>query len=304
MRKLLLSVLFFGWLMVGCGESIVPATAETPIPSPSPVPTVPPPTLIKEIEIETQTDTAYTLDWSPDSEVLAVASGYEITLVSSDLNKIHAVLRPEGGGLAVSWNPDQKKFATVNGYRNPTVKLWDWDSVNNQLVLAQQIEAGSDQYGVFWSPDGKLLATLADDDKSTFRIWDGATGEELHTYELPFATPLRTSSWSADSSTLYIAGESNGQIIVMELSVTDGTVQEVAKFPVNEAVVFAFSPDAKKLIVADEHGIAQIVDAASGEMLTEFKSVDQPVDIAWNPDGSTLAILGYKTQLQLWNVGP
>jgi WD40 repeat protein len=66
--------------------------------------------------------------------------------------------------------------------------------------------------------------------------------------------------------------------------------------------VFAFSPDATKLVVADARGAVQILDSASGKVLTGFKSIDQPVDLAWNPDGSTLAILGYKTTLQLWEV--
>lgn len=295
--------MIFGFLFAACGElrTSTPVAIATPSPTSAPIRA---PTLIREIKLETQTDTAYTLDWSPDGEILAVASGYEITLVSSDLNKIHTVLRPEGGGLAVTWNPDQTKFATVNGYRNPTVKLWDWDSANNKLTLARQIQAGSDQYGVFWSPDGKLLATLADDDKSTFQVWDAGTGEELHTYELSYATSLRTSAWSTDSSTLYVAGESSGQIFVLELSVSDGNTQELAKFPAKDVAVFALSSDAAKLGVADERGVAQIVDAASGDVLTGFKSVDQPVDIAWNPDGTTLAILGYKTKLQLWEISP
>lgn len=300
MHRLLLVVTTF-W-MAACGGSSTPAPIATLAPSPASAP-IKAPSLIREIKLETQTDTAYTLDWSPDGEILAAASGYEITLISSDLNKIHAVLRPQGGGLAVSWNPDQTKFATVNGYRNPTVKLWDWDRTSDQLTLAQEIQADSDQYGVFWSPDGKLLATLADDDKSTFQIWDASTGDELHTYELPYANPLRTAGWSADSSTLYIAGESSGQIFVLGLSVSDGNTQELAKFPVKDGAVFALSPDATKLIVVDEQGVAQIVDVAAGEVLTEFKSVDQPVDIAWNPDGASVAILGYKTRLQLWSLG-
>lgn len=304
MRKTLLLVMIFEVLIAACGGLDVRGPTATLDLSPSPMPTMSPPTLIKEIKLDTQTDTAYTLDWSPDGEILAVASGFEITLVSNDLNQIHAVLSPQGGGLAVSWNPDQTKFATVNGYRNLTIKIWDWDRVDNQLILAQQNQADSDQYGVFWSPDGKLLATLADDDKSTFQFWDAGTGEELNTYKLPYANPLRTSSWSTDSSTLYVAGESKGQIFVLGLNVTDGKVTEVANFPVRDAAVFAISPDEKKLVVADERGVAQIVDIASGKVLTAFKSVDQPVDIAWNPNGRTLAILGYKTKLQLWEIAP
>jgi hypothetical protein len=37
-------------------------------------------------------------------------------------------------------------------------------------------------------------------------------------------------------------------------------------------------------------------------VVTEIKTVEQPVDLTWNPNGQTLAILGYKTKLQLWRV--
>jgi len=300
MRKLLW--LLFSLLIVSCGELNIPAPTATTISSLSPVPTMLLPTLIREIEFETRSGTSYTLDWSPDGKTLAVASGFEITLLSHDLNTTYAVLKPARGALAVTWSPDQSRFATVNGYQNPTVKLWDWDSANSQLTLAQEIQAGSDQYGVFWSPDGKLLATLADDDRSVFQLWDAKTWKELHKYELPYANPLRTLSWSTDSSTLYGAGEARGQLFVFSLNVNDGSVQELANLPVAGAAVFAFSPDAKKLAVADAQGVVRILDRVSGERLTGFKSVDQPVDLAWNPNGATLAILDYKTTLQLWDV--
>jgi WD40 repeat protein len=303
MHKIFLPIMVIGLLIAACGEFNNPIPTLTAVPSPTSVLIQMEPTLIKEIELETQTGTSYTVDLSPDGETLAVTSGFEITLLSSDLNETHAVLKPEGGALGVTWGPDQTRFATVNGFQNPTFKLWDWDKRNNQLTLIQEVQADSDQYGVFWSPDGKLLATLADDDKSTFQIWDANTGEELHKFDLPYTNPRRTSTWSADSSTLFGAGESKGQIVVFALNVADRSVQEVAKFAARVAEAFAFSPNAKKLAVADARGIVQIVDIASGEALTEFKSVDQPVDRAWNPNG-TLAILDYKTKLQLWSLLP
>jgi WD40 repeat protein len=89
-------------------------------------------------------------------------------------------------------------------------------------------------------------------------------------------------------------------MVVFALDVSDGAVEEIVSRP--EAAVLAFSPDAKKLAIGDARGVVEILDLASGESLTGFKSVDQPVDMDWHPDGSTLAILGYKTSLQLWDV--
>ena len=291
-----------GSIVSACGGSNVSSPTATTVPTPNPAPTMSTPALIREIDLETQTGTAYTLDWSPDGEILAVASGYEITLLGNDLKVKIVVLRPEGGALGISWNPDQTKFATVNGYRNPTLKIWEWDRGKLQLNRISEIDAGSDQYGVFWSPDGRLLASLADDDKTTFQIWDASTGEELQNYGLPYANPLRTASWSADSATLYGAGEARGQIVIFALSVANGEVHELAKIPVSQAAAFAVSRDEKTLAISDPRGVVQLLDVASGEVKTGIKSVDQPVDLAWNPDGSTLAILDYKTKLQLWDV--
>lgn len=303
MRKTFFLTLAMGSFIIGaCSGTGTPVSIATALPSPTHELKAAVPTLVAEIKLETETGTSYTLDWSPDGETLAVASGAEITLLSQDLKEIQAVLKPEGGALGVTWSPNGKQFATVNGFRNSTITLWDWDGAKAQLTRAQEIQTGSDQYGVSWSPDGKLLATLADDRKSTIQILDTSTWEEIRKFDLPYTTPRRTLNWSADSSTLYGAGESGGQMVVFGLNVTDGNVREVEKFSLAVAEIFAFSSDAKKLAVSDARGVIQILDIASGEVLTGFKSVDQSVDLAWNPNDLTLAILDYKTTLQLWKV--
>jgi WD40 repeat protein len=290
-------LLIFGLLIAACSKSMTSTSTATIAPSP-----IPAPTLIREIELETQSGTAYTLDWSTDGESLAVASGGEITLLSSDISEIQSTLKPEGGALGVTWSPDETQFATVNGFRNQTVTLWDWDRAHNQLRHAQKIQAGSDQYGVSWSPDGRRLATLAEDSRSTIQIWDTSTWDEIQKFELPYTNPRRALHWSADGVTLYGAGESRNQLVVFALNVSNGNVQEVGKFSLTVAEVFAVSPDSKMLALADARGVVQIIDVTSGETLTGIKSVDQPVDLAWNPNRPTLAILDYKTKLQLWEV--
>jgi WD40 repeat protein len=302
MHKTFLLTLAIGLFLGACSGSGTPMPISTALATPTEEQSKTIPTLIAEVKLETQTGTSYTLDWRHDGEILAAGSGYEISLLSSDLNERVATLKPEPGALGVSWSPDGNQVATIFGYRNPTIKIWNWDINNKQLTQVQQIEAGSDQYGVSWSPNGRLLATLGDDDKSTIQIWDTSTWAEIQKYELLYQNPRRALNWSADSTTLYDAGESNGQVVAFALNVADGTVQELAEFPAGGVSAFVISPAANYLAVADEHGIVQIVDIASGEVVTEFKTVDQPVDLAWNPNGQTLAILDYKTTLQLWKV--
>jgi hypothetical protein len=77
----------------------------------------------------------------------------------------------------------------------------------------------------------------------------------------------------------------------------------MGRFPVEKVFAFAVSPDARMVALADEGGSVDLVDVASGEVYSEIKTVDQPVDLAWHPGGKLLAILGYETALQLWKIG-
>ena len=86
------------------------------------------------------------------------------------------------------------------------------------------------------------------------------------------------------------------------LNVSDGTVQELGNFSIDDVYAFVVSPDAKTIAIADERGIVQFIDTSSGESKNSIKTVDQPVDLAWNPNDGILAILGYKTALQLWEI--
>lgn len=301
MKKILLLVLICGLFLSSCTEVQGLPSTGTPVPSVTPVITNLLPVLVREIKLETQTATSYTLDWSQDGETLAAGSGYEITLLGKDLDATPIVIEPELGALAVTWSPSGDQLATVNGYRNTDITIWDLEKNTGQLTQVRQLDGGSDQYGVSWSPDGKLLATLGDDDKTTIQIWDTDTWKEIRKYELPYANPRRALNWSVDSAALYEAGDTNGLAVVFALDVTGGTVRELIEFSSDDLHVFAISPDDNTIAIADERGTVQIVDIATGERLTGIKSVEQPVDLAWHPGGKTLAVLGYKTALQLWD---
>jgi WD40 repeat protein len=292
--------------LVACRGATAAAPTEASIPVTATVAALPTMKIadkpVSERKVETQTETAYTLDWSPDGKILAVGSGFEITLLSDDLKETIAVMKPAGGALGVTWSPNGKQLATVNGFRNPTISLWDWDRTNNRLTLNKQIRAGSDQYGVAWSPNGKMLATLGNDRQTVIQIWDANTWKEIRNFELDYENPRRALNWSTDSTTIYDAGEANGQVVMFGLNIANGLVGDLAKTPLGQADVFAISPDATKIAIAGSQGKIRIFDSALPKLLMEFQSVNQPVDMVWNPNGMTLAILDYKTTLQLWNV--
>ena len=166
MYKTLLHSFLLWVTLTSCSEVLNSAPTKTANPMPTSSPPISAPALVKEIKLETQSGTSYTLDWSHNGEIPAAGSGAEITLLSKDLTETIAILEPDGGALGIAWSPDGDQFATVNGYRNPIITIWNLDN-GNPLTQDRQLDGGSDPYGVSWSPDGNLLATLGDGEMSS-----------------------------------------------------------------------------------------------------------------------------------------
>ena len=258
-------------------------------------------TLLTEVDLTTQTDSAYALDWSADGEILAASAGVELILLHTDLTEL-AVLVPASGALGATVSPDGLRYATVGGLHNSEITVWDWDATTQQLTLAEEIDAGADQFAVSWSSDGQLLASLAGDRDSTIQVWDTSTWGLIDEYELPFTNSRRALNWSADSQVIYDAGEIDGEVGYFSIDAHDGTATELGRLPLEQVTAFAISADAKRVAVADDSGEVRIFEVESGALLTEFQSVAQPIDLAWNPVDGSLAILSYTTALQLWSV--
>lgn len=305
MLKAFLCAMVCGSCVLGCGDSagtVAVTTSTSPASTVVPSTTASPASLVAEADVATETDTAYSLDWSVDGETLAVASGVEVTVLPNDLGEPISVFKPASGALAAAWSPEQKHIATVGGLRNRTIAIWDWESGRAALDNAQEVTADSDQFAVSWSPDGTRLATLADDRTTTIQVWDTGTWTLVHEFALPYANPRRALNWSVDGRRINDAGESNGQVVYFSMNVADGSVHEFGALPTTSAIAVAFSPDSQAIAVADEGGHVQILAVDSGDTLAAFQSVKSPVDLAWNPKNSTLAVLGYDTSLQLWSL--
>jgi WD40 repeat protein len=256
--------------------------------------------LLGEIVVNSRTNTAYDLEWHPDGEMLAAVGGFVLTLYDHDLHEV----APEweiGEFVDVSWKPDGTQLAGAGGFESPEITLWDYDNQEHTFELATSLDGGADQYVVSWSPDGTQLASLADDRASDVQIWDVEQEEMTAAHQFPYTEPARSLVWSADGSQISSVGLYNRRFTLYTADVETGEI--VGEHHVPQRIwAFDLSPERSLLAAVDQDGTARIIDLATDETRLTFESVAEPVAVKWSPDGETLAILSYRTNLQLWSI--
>lgn len=259
---------------------------------------------IAETMVNSRTGTAYGAAWNPDGTVLAIASGYEITLFSADLKTILATstdFMEDAGALDVTWNGDGTQLAVVAGYNNPKVSIWNWEgdklemttTLDGFLNVEHRLRTRQ-HYAVSWHENS--LVTLTEDRQATFQVWDMETREVTARWELDYAMPLREIFWHKDE--IYGAGQKvDGIYVIFNVNIETGETAEVAALE-GEPYVMTLSPDGRFIAVGYADGKVIITDV--NETVMALAAVEEPTSLSWH--GDKLAVLGYGAELQIWDV--
>lgn len=255
--------------------------------------------LLGEISVNNRTQTAYDLEWHPDGEMLAALGGGVLTLYDLDLEAV----APEweiGEFVDVSWSPGGTQLAGAGGFRAPQIRMWNYDAGDHTFQATTPLEGEGDRYLVSWSPDGRQIASLVGN-TSNLEIWH-VEAETIETaYELPYTRPAQSLVWSTDGTQISGVGVHNRRTTLYTVELETGEIVDEYGIP-QRTWAFDLSPDRSLLSTIDEDGTTRIIDLDLDETLLTFESVPEPVAIKWSPSGETLAILSYRTTLQLWDV--
>jgi WD40 repeat protein len=192
--------------------------------------------------------------------------------------------------------------------------------------------------GLTVSPDGRLIA--GGDDEGHVTVWDSSTLKRLHAFQDGEKT-VWSVSFSPDGQTLASGGE-NHRITLRDLSdghvirvlqpqgervrcvafAPDGVHLASATWEQNAAVqiwdvasgragppleghgatCLKYSPDGKLLAVGRQN-VTRLYDVQSGRLLQTCTGHSGDVwDLAFSPDGKTLATISWDHTLRLWSV--
>lgn len=260
--------------------------------------------VIAETQVESVTGTAYGLAWSPDGQILAVSAGAEVVFYDRALEEVLFRWAVKTGALSAGWSPDGEQIAVVSGFRNHNILVGDWDAENHTIgdTITLRGSSAQDQYLVSWSPDGAQLATLANDQVATIQFWDTNTGKPTTRVDLPYTVPLRALVWDEESSTLTGAGMLNDTgLVLFSTDPINGSDTQRLTLPETETV-FDLSRDGLLLAMATQAGTMTVLDMVAETTLLQLESeIEEPVALAWTPEGDELAMLGYHGALKIWD---
>jgi WD40 repeat protein len=198
--------------------------------------------------------------FSPNGKLVATAQhdGYAQVYDAATGQAVGPELRSERGVLYVAFSPDSATLASCSW--DNTVRLWDISTGRERTPPLRHL---AQTMGAAFSPDGLRVATASWD--NTARIWDVATGHPItpplrHRFRVEQVVFSPDSRYVLTGSGLNQNTENSGGYNG-EACLWDAASGELAAPPFKcESWVrsISFSPDGRRILVADMSGTARI----------------------------------------------
>jgi WD40 repeat protein len=204
-----------------------------------------------------------------------------------------------GAVKSVSVSPDGRTLAS--GSADGNVRLWDLDGwkPGQPLPPIRTLEGHRNEvWSVAFSPSGKLLASGGLD--GVIFLWDAARGRKVR--ELTGHSPAHSYlTFSPDGRTL-AAGGKNGT--VNRWDVATGQPKDPWRWHVGAVRPVAYSPDGRLLASGGADATVQLLDAVTGQRRDAFRGDTFFTNVAFSPDGRTLAAVSEAPEaaLCLWDL--
>ncbi len=211
-------------------------------------------------------------------------------LALPDLKRTGRVVTQPPEVIASAFDPTMTRYAFR--FRDGAISIRR--IVDDGEVARFQVPGDQEIWVFSFSPDGRYLATTHQPGRA-LTVWDvdrGATAVEDP------GPVWRAARFSPDSRRIAVAHE-DGDFLVYDLA----TGQPGRPWPAR-ADRLAFRPDGAQIAAIDnasKPATCRILEGESGTLVRLFPLRTGADDVAWSPDGVTLATAGYDPKIDLWD---
>lgn len=245
---------------------------------------------------------AYSVSYSPDGRVLAVAGSVQEFVDVWDVHERTQIttLQQNEGSLA-AFSPHDGLLATDAGSQ---IRLWrtdTWARAHPPLSLPERSTA----LGLKFSPDGRQLACMSSSiDVNEITLWevDGWTVSR-RIRDVKFESFCGAMDFSPNSKAL-IVGDDNHHIKIINLAsgITDVNIPEAHAEGISSV---AWSPDGSLIASGSAYsgGPIRLWDAASGELLRELEGHTSWIcELVFSRNGLRLFSASGDHTIRIWDV--
>ena len=252
------------------------------------------------------------IDFSPDSQLVAIAGFHEVLIHKADGTGIVSRLVGLSERIeSVEFSPDGKQLAVAGGLPGRMGEIQVWDLAKKELKLSK-IVGFDTAYGASWSPDGKLIAFGLPD--NTVRGIKAENGEQVLFMGGHNDWVLDT-DWSLKGDHLVSVGrDMSGKLTKVETerfidnitSITPGAlkggINTVERHPTQDHILVGGSDGVPQIYRMYRETARKIGDNAN--LIRKYPAMKGRIwDAAFAPDGKTfvaVSSLNGKGQIHLF----
>jgi WD40 repeat protein len=226
-------------------------------------------------------DTLFSASWDRTVRVWDAATGAQRRVVEGHTDSVQCL------------DLDRGEATLVTGGWDNTVRVWDNATVAQRYVLETEFLPRD----VVFSPDGSLIAAGCNDGRVW--LWDAASGERRGLLT-DHGDAVNDVSFSPDGSVLATGSWDKTARL---WDVKSLAVKRVVEIP-ERADAVVFSRDGRRLLVGVADGVARVVDARTGAVLSELRGHLGSINkIALAPGGDSIATASLDGTVRLWDLG-
>jgi hypothetical protein len=238
----------------------------------------------------------YAIHFSPDGQLLAVASGTpgkhgEVRLLKPDSGELVKVIGMTSDVVFdCAFNPagDRLAVAAADG----VVRVFDVASGSEQLTITSHSDW---VFAVAWNADGSQIATGSRD--KTAKVFDAKTGELLITYN-GHNQPVRGVLFHPEGKEVYSAGSDNK---LHRWSIAEGKMEKGASAPLG-GEGYKLTPAGEAFFASSADNMVRQFNAKDQKQLREFSRVkDWVLSTAYNDKTKLVAGGAFDGQIFVWN---